>query len=298
MQNIKVKSLKSHKDIFEKVRTYLDKNNINPVTQCSTVCDKSFFYEISGILIESNPLNKYFIFNMTKNIIIVDLINESVYYSYEFENNLKYVVKNNFLISCNNNEIDFIFNFNSNDFYNLNIKSFKENIKNDYILLQLPKGIKSVTKSPIKLKCIAIGEKRLYNVIEDIEYINGLVVPKGFSTDLASCPEILSNIFPHDGEYTQCAILHDFLYSKYNNYGINRETSDKIFLQLMKESCVDYIKALSMYKSVRLFGESHYDRPKINGDNPYEKIAIIDNTDRHKKYQKKMKELLKDWYVW
>lgn len=155
--------------------------------------------------------------------------------------------------------------------------------------------MKLITKKPIRL--LKIGDKK-YKVLENIEYINGLIVPEGFITDLASTPSILEDIFPHDDmEYSSSAILHDFLYSKQQMYGINRETSDKIFRQLMIYSGVNPVKADLMYKAVRTFGSSHYEIPKINNIIPYNKVALIDHTPEHKKYQNQMKELLGKWYV-
>lgn len=152
-----------------------------------------------------------------------------------------------------------------------------------------------LTKRPIRLKKIE-GMKGKYEVLEDIEYYNGLVVPKSFITDLASIPKLFHGIIGVPEDFDEESILHDFLYSKYNDYGINKETTDKIFLQSLLLNGVDKTVAYLMYKAVDTFGRPHWDN-KIFTKQPYEKQALIDHTKEHKEYQSKMKELLGEWYV-
>ena len=45
-----------------------------------------------------------------------------------------------------------------------------------------------LTKNELKIRKIE-GMEGFYEVIEDIEYYNGLIVPKSFITNLASIPE-------------------------------------------------------------------------------------------------------------
>lgn len=154
--------------------------------------------------------------------------------------------------------------------------------------------IKQITKQNVILKLL---DKKLYETKTELEFINGLKIPKGFRTNLASVPAIFEGVFPHDGLYSTAAILHDFLYSKECTYGINKETADAIFYQMMILSGVNKITAKLLYKSVRIFGGPFYERVKIDGSIPYEKKALIDKTKEHKEYQEKMKKLLKKWYV-
>lgn len=142
--------------------------------------------------------------------------------------------------------------------------------------------------SHLKLQPIENGSK--YRLLEDYFYeINGynIRVPKGFVTDLASIPKIMWNIFPPFGEYTPAAVVHDFLYSSSNNLGLNRFLSDKIFLFIMKELGVGFFKRNLMYKAVRMFGTSSWQK-KIENN-----ITVEDNPKASKEYYKIWKELLK-----
>lgn len=76
-------------------------------------------------------------------------------------------------------------------------------------------------------------------------------VPENFETDFASVPRGLWNIFPPDGEYTQAAVLHDYLY---NTKLRTRSESDRIFLEAMTVLLVPAWKRQLMYRAVRLFG--------------------------------------------
>lgn len=152
-----------------------------------------------------------------------------------------------------------------------------------------------LTKRPIRLRKIE-GMEGKYEVLENIEYYNGLVVPKSFITDLASIPKLFHGIIGVPEDFDEEGILHDFLYSKYNDYGINKETADKIFRQSLVLNGVNSIVANLMYLAVKVGGEFYW-KKKIYTKQPYEKKACIDHTKEHKEYQRKMKELLKEWYV-
>ena len=69
-------------------------------------------------------------------------------------------------------------------------------------------------------------------LLEEYVYdINGYLirVPKSFITDGASVPHSLQWLYNPFGKYIKAAIIHDYLYSCYNNTGINRTLADKIF---------------------------------------------------------------------
>lgn len=154
-----------------------------------------------------------------------------------------------------------------------------------------------ITKKPIQLRKIDNTDDK-YEVMEDIEYYNGLVVPKFFITDLASIPKLFQGIIgkPNEEEFIAPSILHDYLYSKYNKYGINKQTADRIFLQSLLKNGVKVAKARLMYNGVKVGGEFSFIEEKVNGK-VYKQQALIDHTPEHKEYQKRMKELLGKWYV-
>lgn len=91
-------------------------------------------------------------------------------------------------------------------------------------------------------------------------------IPTGFNTDLASVPKIFWPILPPFGKYTNAAIIHDFLYSKYNLTDINRKEADRMFLKIMKFYKVNNIKRHLIYLAVRLFGKNRWkSKVKIKG---------------------------------
>ena len=116
-----------------------------------------------------------------------------------------------------------------------------------------------------KLITHPLSDGKRQELFQDYSYdINGYIitVPKGFITDLASVPRSFWTIFPPFGVYTPAAVIHDFLYSEYNATGINRTLSDKIFLFIMRELGVGFFKSKTMYRGVRLFGETSWKNKK------------------------------------
>lgn len=151
--------------------------------------------------------------------------------------------------------------------------------------------MKKMEKTQLKFKTFKNNGK--YVLAEDYTYsINGycITVPKGFLTDLASVPLPFRMFFPKDGEYTPAAVIHDFLYSKLNTTGINRELADKIFLFIMQELRVAKYKRKAMYKAVRIFGELAWEK-KLENEG-YSKQAIIDKTEEAVAYYKKWRQIL------
>lgn len=84
-------------------------------------------------------------------------------------------------------------------------------------------------------------------------------VPAGFKTDFASVPRPFWSILPPDGDYTQAAVLHDFLYRSKQR---TREQSDEVFLEAMQVLGVDEWKAQIMFLAVRTFGQIAWDNKK------------------------------------
>ena len=83
-------------------------------------------------------------------------------------------------------------------------------------------------------------------------------VPAGFSTDFASVPRGLWNLFPPDGPWTQAAVLHDALYSMQGDIPKGRARSrkecDDIFRESMQVLGVPLWKRYTIYYAVRSFG--------------------------------------------
>ena len=145
-----------------------------------------------------------------------------------------------------------------------------------------------------KLITHPLSDGKRQELFQDYSYeINGYIitVQKGFITDLASVPRSFWTIFPPFGVYTPAAVIHDFLYSEYNVTGINRTLSDKIFLFIMRELGVGFFKSKTMYRAVRLFGETSWKNKKYNEG--YKDKAIIDMTDEAIAYYSYWHKILK-----
>lgn len=97
---------------------------------------------------------------------------------------------------------------------------------------------------------------RPWELQETLEYYSGeiekvIVVPKGFKTDFASVPWFFRRVFPKDGEYSQAAVVHDYLCDR-KRY--DSRVAAVIFREAMLDLGVAKIKAHAMYLAVRLFG--------------------------------------------
>ena len=87
--------------------------------------------------------------------------------------------------------------------------------------------------------------------VESLGY--SVTVKKGFDFDGASIPKWLWSIYgsPLNGDYVVASLIHDGLYASQK---ISKSLSDKVFLDVMKQSKVGYMKRTSMYLAVKLFG--------------------------------------------
>jgi hypothetical protein len=81
-------------------------------------------------------------------------------------------------------------------------------------------------------------------------------VPKLFVTDFASTPRLVWFVFPRWGKYGKAAIVHDYIYATGERK--NRREADKIFLEIMKVSCVDWLSRYMIWFFVRVFGRFWY----------------------------------------
>ncbi len=83
----------------------------------------------------------------------------------------------------------------------------------------------------------------------------------GFNFDGASIPKPFWSIIgsPYTGKYQVAALIHDLLYA--TEY-FDRKTCDDIFLFLMKEYGVGYLKRYAMYWAVRAGGRFVWNKHK------------------------------------
>lgn len=145
-------------------------------------------------------------------------------------------------------------------------------------------------KNKLKLKKV----NNVFSVVlEDYtKYIKDfpIVIPAGFRTDGASIPLILRPFFERYGKNTEAAVIHDFLYSKFNSTGINRELADRIFLFILKENGVSWRVRKMMYEAVRMFGDIFWEK-KIQNEG-YRNKAIIDKSEEAKCYYSEWEKIL------
>lgn len=137
-------------------------------------------------------------------------------------------------------------------------------------------------KTKLILEPISNGKAIL---LEEYVYdINGYLirVPKSFITDGASVPHFLQWLYNPYDKYINAAVIHDYLYSTYNNTGINRTLADKIFNFVMKETNVDVRTRRKFYAAVRAFGETSW-KKKLENEG-YKDKAIIDRTKEAREY--------------
>lgn len=143
----------------------------------------------------------------------------------------------------------------------------------------------------LNLKPINDGKRILE--ADYIYSINGflITVPKGFITDGASIPKSLQWIYDPYGKYIKAAVIHDYLYSKYNDTGINRTLADKIFDFIMKETGVNAKTRRKFYVAVKYFGKIFWqDKLKNEG---YIDRAVIDRTKEAREYYRLWNNILK-----
>ena len=145
-------------------------------------------------------------------------------------------------------------------------------------------------KSKLILKPLSNGKAIL---LDDYVYsINGydIKVFRGFITDGASVPKSLQWIYNPFGKYINAAVVHDYLYSCYNNTGINRTLADKIFKHIMKETGVDDRTVRRFYAAVKYFGATSW-KPKLKNEG-YKDRAIIDRTKEARNYYNHWEKIL------
>ena len=84
---------------------------------------------------------------------------------------------------------------------------------------------------------------------------SGITVPAGFESDGASVPRLLWGVvFPRDDRKALFgAIVHDFIY-RTHPVTWTRSDADTVFLYLLQQGGVSYVRRVRAYIGVRLFG--------------------------------------------
>ena len=105
-----------------------------------------------------------------------------------------------------------------------------------------------------------------------------ITINKGFDFDGASIPKWLWSIYgsPFTGKYVKAALIHDGLYASQK---VSKRISDKIFLDIMKQSKVGYVKRTSMYLAVTLFGGKDWKEASKYKDEYTNYVYVDTNTN-------------------
>ena len=113
-------------------------------------------------------------------------------------------------------------------------------------------------------------------VVESLGY--KITVKKGFDFDGASIPKWLWSIYgsPLNGNYVVASLIHDGLYASQK---VSKEISDKIFLDIMKQSKVGYMKRTSMYLAVKMFGGKDWKEASKYKDEYANYVDVNTNTN-------------------
>lgn len=82
-------------------------------------------------------------------------------------------------------------------------------------------------------------------------------VPAGFETDYASVPRIPLAYMLFGGVAKKAAVVHDYLYS---TKMLGRDMADAVFLDAMEASGVAWWRRRLMYRAVRVFGWTIYNK--------------------------------------
>ena len=123
--------------------------------------------------------------------------------------------------------------------------------------------------------------KQTYILLEDITVKSlgyEIKLLQGFDFDGASIPKWLWSIYgsPLTGNYVVASLIHDGLYA---SQIVSKNLSDKIFLDIMKQSNVGYIKRTSMYLAVKLFGGKDWNKANEYKDEYANYVDVNTNTN-------------------
>ncbi len=103
-------------------------------------------------------------------------------------------------------------------------------------------------------------------------------VKKGFDFDGASIPQALWSVYgnPLSGKFRIAALVHDALYA---SQIVSRELSDKLFLDLMKQHEVGYVKRKTMYYAVQTAGLYSWKQPTKVELEKYKEFIDVEKID-------------------
>ena len=80
-----------------------------------------------------------------------------------------------------------------------------------------------------------------------------IIVPKGFSTDFGSVPQLFQGIISPVGNASKAYVLHDFLCVLAHDGRLSRANADRIFKEALKQVQVKPLMVDILYRAVRLY---------------------------------------------
>lgn len=80
-----------------------------------------------------------------------------------------------------------------------------------------------------------------------------VIVPKGFSTDFGSVPQLFQGIISPVGNASKAYVLHDFLCVLAHDGRLSRANADRIFKEALKQVQVKPLMVDILYRAVRLY---------------------------------------------
>lgn len=95
---------------------------------------------------------------------------------------------------------------------------------------------------------------------EEVSYDNGSVtvtVPKGYTTDFASIPDLFKwYVNNDDWRIVRPACCHDYMYETHQVVGgfISRKQADDLFYEMLRVEGMGWLKARLMWAGVRIGG--------------------------------------------
>ena len=104
------------------------------------------------------------------------------------------------------------------------------------------------------------GASRVFRLTSQFRYLSSfgsIYVPPFFETDGASIPRCFWNILSPHGDYFYAAVVHDFLYSKFNTE-FHKDEADLIFKEAMFNVGVPWYRRETIYQAVKWFGASSF----------------------------------------
>ena len=110
--------------------------------------------------------------------------------------------------------------------------------------------------SPLDLRAKNPGEWQLLSPLVYTSKVGKVwIVPKGFTTDLASIPRAARILIDRNGPSRPAATLHDYLYA---TGAVSRAEADSLFLEALEAASVGWVTRHLMHSAVRVAGWMFY----------------------------------------